>query len=65
MKVKKTPKKVEVEEFFVKYKALSYLHCEWKTEEELFRGDKRIQGKVKRFKQKRAASQNIMDFVRY
>ena len=45
---------VEVEEFFVKYKALSYIHCEWRTRDELFVGDKRIDQKIKRFRQKKA-----------
>ncbi|XP_071513861.1 uncharacterized protein [Panulirus ornatus] len=64
---KKKPKgltrKIEVEEFYVKYRSFSYLHCEWRTEEELFKGDKRISGKVKRYKQKRATSHNVMDFL--
>ena len=59
------PRKIEVEEFFVKYKNFSYLHCDWRTEEELLKGDKRIQGKIRRYKQKRGASMNIMDFVSY
>ncbi|XP_061670635.1 chromodomain-helicase-DNA-binding protein 9 isoform X3 [Syngnathoides biaculeatus] len=44
---------VEVEEFFVKYKNYSYLHCEWATEGQLEK-DKRIQQKIKRFKMKQA-----------
>lgn len=56
-------RKIEVEEFFVKYKNFSYLHCDWRTEEELMRGDKRIAGKIRRYRQKRCASMNIMDFV--
>uniref|UniRef100_A0A672G689 Chromodomain helicase DNA binding protein 9 n=1 Tax=Salarias fasciatus TaxID=181472 RepID=A0A672G689_SALFA len=44
---------VEVEEFFVKYKNYSYLHCEWATEQQLEK-DKRIQQKIKRFKMKQA-----------
>ncbi|KAG9341958.1 hypothetical protein JZ751_018275 [Albula glossodonta] len=44
---------VEVEEFFVKYKNYSYLHCEWATEQHLVK-DKRIQQKIKRFKIKQA-----------
>lgn len=59
----KVPKKIDIEEFFVKYRSFSFLHCEWRTEEELFKGDKRINGKIKRFKQKRATSNNVMDFV--
>ncbi|KAJ8302947.1 hypothetical protein KUTeg_019343 [Tegillarca granosa] len=47
----------EVEEFFVKYKNYSYLHCEWKTAEELER-DKRIQSKIKRFKMKKLSTNN-------
>uniref|UniRef100_W5MK45 Chromodomain helicase DNA binding protein 9 n=1 Tax=Lepisosteus oculatus TaxID=7918 RepID=W5MK45_LEPOC len=44
---------VEVEEFYVKYKNYSYLHCEWATEQQLVK-DKRIQQKIKRFKIKQA-----------
>lgn len=44
----------EVEEFYVKYKNFSYLHCEWKTANELERGDKRIHMKIRRFKIKQA-----------
>ena len=55
------PQTIEVEEFYVKYKNLSYLHCEWKTEEELEKGDKRVGQKLKRFKQKKDAS--MFDFL--
>uniref|UniRef100_A0A3B5LSN8 Chromo domain-containing protein n=1 Tax=Xiphophorus couchianus TaxID=32473 RepID=A0A3B5LSN8_9TELE len=41
------------EEFFVKYKNYSYLHCEWATMEQLEK-DKRIHQKIKRFKTKHA-----------
>uniref|UniRef100_A0A8C6YG49 Chromodomain helicase DNA binding protein 9 n=1 Tax=Naja naja TaxID=35670 RepID=A0A8C6YG49_NAJNA len=44
---------VEAEEFFVKYKNYSYLHCEWATEQQLLK-DKRIQQKIKRFKLRQA-----------
>jgi len=54
---------VEVEEYFVKYRNFSYLHCEWKTEDELFKGDKRISAKLKRFKQKMAHHANIFENV--
>jgi len=54
---------VDVEEFFVKYRNFSYLHCEWKTEEELYKGDKRIPSKIKRFKQKMAHQVNIFENV--
>lgn len=54
---------VEVEEYFVKYRNFSYLHCEWRTEEELYKGDKRIQAKLKRFKQKLQQSINIFENV--
>ena len=53
---------IEVEEFLVKFKNFSYLHCQWLTEEELHRGDKRISQKIKRFKMKREKSANLMDF---
>lgn len=44
---------IEVEEFFVKYKNLSYLHCEWRSRDELFYSDKRIDQKIKRFRLKK------------
>ncbi|KAL2076371.1 hypothetical protein ACEWY4_028035 [Coilia grayii] len=46
---------VEVEEFYVKFKNFSYLHCRWADVEELEK-DKRIHQKVKRFKAKQALS---------
>jgi chromodomain-helicase-DNA-binding protein 7 len=51
-----------VEEFLVKFKNFSYLHCQWLTEEELYRGDKRIGQKTKRFKMKREKSGNALEF---
>ena len=51
----------EVDEYFVKYRNFSYLHCEWKSEEELFKGVKRIAAKLKRFKQKLAHNTNIFE----
>ncbi len=59
---KKPARMIEVEEFLVKFKNFSYLHCQWLTEEELHRGDKRIASKIKRFKQKREKSANVLDF---
>lgn len=47
------------EEFLVKFKNYSYLHCEWATAEKLARGDKRIHMKIKRY---RAKQQNSMAF---
>eukprot|EP00794_Sanderia_malayensis_P019257 gene19257-21185_t len=44
---------IEEEEYFVKYKGYSYLHCEWGTEKELTIKDKRVPTKIKRFKTKR------------
>ncbi|KAF7706065.1 chromodomain-helicase-DNA-binding protein 8 isoform X1 [Silurus meridionalis] len=44
---------INVEEFFVKYKNYSYLHCEWASLEQLER-DKRIHQKLKRFKAKQS-----------
>ncbi|XP_030629653.1 chromodomain-helicase-DNA-binding protein 8 [Chanos chanos] len=49
---------VNVEEFFVKYKNYSYMHCEWATLEQLER-DKRIHQKLKRFKTKHAQMRNL------
>ncbi|XP_073941690.1 uncharacterized protein isoform X3 [Choristoneura fumiferana] len=57
------PIMVDVEEYFVKYRNFSYLHCEWKTEEELYKGDKRIFSKIKRFKQKQAQQLNIFELL--
>ena len=48
---------IEVEEFFVKYKTFSYLHCEWRTRDELFYSDKRVDQKIKRYKLKKAQQQ--------
>lgn len=56
-------KTIEVDEYYVKYRNFSYLHCEWKTEEELLKGDKRIAAKLKRFKQKMANNTNIFENV--
>lgn len=56
------PPTVEVEEFYVKYKNLSYLHCDWRTEEELEKGDKRINQKIKRFKMKKDTNTSF-DFL--
>ncbi|XP_037642247.1 chromodomain-helicase-DNA-binding protein 8 isoform X2 [Sebastes umbrosus] len=44
---------ITVEEFFVKYKNYSYLHCEWASLSQLEK-DKRIHQKIKRFKTKHA-----------
>jgi len=52
---------VEVEEFFVKYKNFSYVHCEWRTRDELFISDKRVDQKIKRFKLKKS-QQNHLDW---
>lgn len=62
-KNKKPPRMIEVEEYYVKYKNFSYLHCEWRTEEELLRGDKRVTQKLKRFHQKRAQAANMFEFL--
>ncbi|XP_029435998.1 chromodomain-helicase-DNA-binding protein 8 isoform X2 [Rhinatrema bivittatum] len=50
---------IEAEEFFVKYKNYSYLHCEWATIEQLER-DKRIHQKLKRFKAKMAQMRHFL-----
>ncbi|XP_067904816.1 chromodomain-helicase-DNA-binding protein 6 isoform X2 [Heterodontus francisci] len=57
---KETPggKLQEVEEFYVKYRNYSYLHCKWATVEELEK-DKRIHQKIKRFRTKRAQMKNL------
>lgn len=61
--VETKPQFVEAEEYFVKYRNFSYLHCEWRTEEEMYKGDKRIQAKLKRFKQKQQQNTNIFENV--
>nr|XP_040025616.1 chromodomain-helicase-DNA-binding protein 8 isoform X2 [Gasterosteus aculeatus aculeatus] len=47
-----------VEEFFVKYKNYSYMHCEWASLSQLEK-DKRIHQKIKRFKTKQAQMRNL------
>jgi chromodomain-helicase-DNA-binding protein 7 len=47
---------IEVEEFFVKYKTFSYLHCEWRTRDELLFSDKRVDQKIKRYRLKKSQS---------
>ncbi|XP_035026244.2 chromodomain-helicase-DNA-binding protein 7 [Hippoglossus stenolepis] len=42
---------VEVEEFYVKFKGFSYLHCRWADLQELEK-DKRVHQKIKRFRAK-------------
>ena len=44
---------IEVEEFYVKYKNFSYLHCEWRTRDEIYISDKRIDQKIKRYRVKK------------
>uniref|UniRef100_A0A336LW14 CSON006412 protein n=1 Tax=Culicoides sonorensis TaxID=179676 RepID=A0A336LW14_CULSO len=60
---KPEPVFIEVEEFLVKYRNFSYLHCEWRTEEELLKGDKRVSNKIRRFQQKQAHQLNIFDSI--
>ncbi|XP_043946125.1 chromodomain-helicase-DNA-binding protein 6 isoform X2 [Protopterus annectens] len=48
----------QVEEFFVKYRNFSYLHCKWATMEELEK-DPRIHQKIKRFRTKQMQMKNI------
>lgn len=58
---KAEPVFIEVEEFMVKYRNFSYLHCEWRTEDELLKGDKRVSNKIRRFQQKQAQQFNIFE----
>lgn len=60
-KDKPPPVMVDVEEYYVKYRNFSYLHCEWRTEEELFKGDRRVAAKIKRFQLKQAQQMNIFE----
>ncbi|KAJ8400857.1 hypothetical protein AAFF_G00392110 [Aldrovandia affinis] len=48
----------ESEEFYVKYRNFSYLHCKWATLEELEK-DPRIHQKIKRFRNKQAQVKHI------
>ncbi|XP_035243439.1 chromodomain-helicase-DNA-binding protein 6 [Anguilla anguilla] len=48
----------ESEEFYVKYRNFSYLHCKWATLEELEK-DPRIHQKIKRFRNKQAQLKHI------
>ncbi|KAL9976050.1 hypothetical protein ACROYT_G013284 [Oculina patagonica] len=59
MRTKQDEELGNYEEFMVKFKNYSYLHCEWATAEKLARGDKRIHMKIKRYK---AKQQNSMAF---
>ncbi|XP_051932223.1 chromodomain-helicase-DNA-binding protein 6 isoform X3 [Hippocampus zosterae] len=48
----------ETEEFYVKYRNFSYLHCKWATLGELEK-DPRIHQKIKRFRTKRAQMKHL------
>ncbi|CAL9703990.1 unnamed protein product [Knipowitschia caucasica] len=48
----------EPEEFYVKYRNFSYMHCKWATLEELEK-DPRIHQKIKRFRTKQAQTKHI------
>merc|ERR1711892_500067 len=61
-KAAKPVRTINVDEYLVKFKNFSYLHCQWLTEDELTRGDKRINQKIKRFQQKREKSGNVLDY---
>lgn len=60
---KPEPVFIEVEEFMVKYRNFSYLHCEWRTEDELLKGDKRVSNKIRRFQQKQGQQFNIFENI--
>uniref|UniRef100_A0A672GGA8 Chromodomain helicase DNA binding protein 6 n=1 Tax=Salarias fasciatus TaxID=181472 RepID=A0A672GGA8_SALFA len=49
---------VDAEEFYVKYRNFSYLHCKWATLEELEK-DPRIHQKIKRFRTKQAQMKHL------
>ncbi|XP_037362173.1 chromodomain-helicase-DNA-binding protein 7 isoform X2 [Talpa occidentalis] len=59
-KQKESGEDVEVEEFYVKYKNFSYLHCQWASVEDLEK-DKRIQQKIKRFKAKQGQNKFLSE----
>uniref|UniRef100_A0A182SIN7 Chromodomain-helicase-DNA-binding protein 7 n=1 Tax=Anopheles maculatus TaxID=74869 RepID=A0A182SIN7_9DIPT len=58
---KPEPVFIDVEEYFVKYRNFSYLHCDWRTEDELLKGDKRVGNKIKRFLMKQQQQLNIFE----
>ncbi|CAH8512129.1 unnamed protein product [Dicrocoelium dendriticum] len=49
----------DVEEFYLKYKGYSYLHCEWRALDEI--DDPRIRPKLRRFEIKQANSVQVED----
>uniref|UniRef100_A0A8D2LFC3 Chromodomain helicase DNA binding protein 7 n=1 Tax=Varanus komodoensis TaxID=61221 RepID=A0A8D2LFC3_VARKO len=51
---------IEAEEFYVKYKNFSYLHCQWASVEVLDK-DRRIQQKIKRFKAKQVQNKFLSE----
>uniref|UniRef100_A0A8D0KF16 Chromodomain helicase DNA binding protein 7 n=1 Tax=Salvator merianae TaxID=96440 RepID=A0A8D0KF16_SALMN len=51
---------VEAEEFYVKYKNFSYLHCQWASVDVLDK-DRRIQQKIKRFKAKQGQNKFLSE----
>uniref|UniRef100_A0A7N5ZUI3 DNA helicase n=1 Tax=Anabas testudineus TaxID=64144 RepID=A0A7N5ZUI3_ANATE len=55
---KKEDQAEETEEFYVKYRNFSYLHCKWATLEELEK-DPRIHQKIKRFRTKQAQMKHL------
>ncbi|KAH0617682.1 hypothetical protein JD844_016167 [Phrynosoma platyrhinos] len=55
-----TGEEVETEEFYVKYKNFSYLHCQWASVEVLDK-DRRIQQKIKRFKAKQGQNKFLSE----
>uniref|UniRef100_A0A4X2L953 Uncharacterized protein n=1 Tax=Vombatus ursinus TaxID=29139 RepID=A0A4X2L953_VOMUR len=59
-KQKESGEEVEIEEFYVKYKNFSYLHCQWASIEDLDK-DKRIQQKIKRFKAKQGQNKFLSE----
>ncbi|KAF5926279.1 hypothetical protein HPG69_011409, partial [Diceros bicornis minor] len=63
-KQKESGEEVEVEEFYVKYKNFSYLHCQWASVEDLEK-DKRIQQKIKRFKAKQGQNKFLSEVISY
>ncbi|XP_033059387.1 chromodomain-helicase-DNA-binding protein 7 isoform X1 [Trachypithecus francoisi] len=59
-KQKESGEELEIEEFYVKYKNFSYLHCQWASVEDLEK-DKRIQQKIKRFKAKQGQNKFLSE----
>uniref|UniRef100_A0A8D2ZG83 Chromodomain helicase DNA binding protein 7 n=1 Tax=Scophthalmus maximus TaxID=52904 RepID=A0A8D2ZG83_SCOMX len=60
LEIQEEGEEVEVEEFYVKFKGFSYLHCRWADLQELEK-DKRVHQKIKRFRAKQLLNNFITE----